>query len=293
MTIEQLRVFVAVAERLHMTKAAETLHLTQSAASAAIAALETRYNVRLFDRVGRRLELSDAGRAFLPEARTILQNAQHAEQTLDDLAGLKRGELSIHASQTVSNYWLPARMARFAAHYPAIVMTLTAVNTAQVVEALLDGTANLGFVEGAVSHPQIARKTVAADRIALYAAKKHPLSGRPIKLSDLAAAQWAMRETGSGTRAHFEQALAAKGLDPARLNIVMALPSIEALLAAAEGGRLLAAVSELAAAPHIAAGLLTRLKFVLPARSFEVLTSRQSGQNRAATAFAELLTTPA
>lgn len=286
MTLEQLRVFVAVAEQLHMTRAAEALHMTQSAASAAIAALETRHNIRLFDRVGRHLELSAAGHAFLPEARKLLQDAQSAAQTLDDLAGLRRGVLSIAASQTVSNYWLPPRMARFAQSHPAIALNLIVTNTAQVTEAVLNGAADLGFVEGDVKDKRIARKTISTDRIALYAAKHHPLAGKRIAAADLMAASWIMRETGSGTRAHFEQALKASGADPSRLNVLMELPSNEAVLAAVEGGTALTAVSELAAAPHLAAGLLAKLRFDLTGRVFELLTARERGQSHAAQAFA-------
>jgi len=102
MTLEQLRIFVAVAERLHMTRAAEALHLTQSAVSAAVAALEARYGVRLFDRVGRGLALNATGAAFLPEARAVLAQAEAAEQALDDLAGLRRGTVRLFASQTIA-----------------------------------------------------------------------------------------------------------------------------------------------------------------------------------------------
>ena len=86
MTLEQLRVFVAVAERLHMTRAAEALGLTQPAASASIAALETDVATRLFDRVGRGLALTEAGRLLLPEARAVLARLGQAAQVLDDLA---------------------------------------------------------------------------------------------------------------------------------------------------------------------------------------------------------------
>ena len=79
MTLEQLRIFIAVAERQHMTRAAEALHLTQSAASAGVAALEARYGARLFDRVGRGLVLSEAGRVFLPEAKAVLAAAASSE----------------------------------------------------------------------------------------------------------------------------------------------------------------------------------------------------------------------
>jgi DNA-binding transcriptional LysR family regulator len=289
MTLEQLRIFTAVAEHLHMTRAAEALHLTQSAVSAAIAALEDRHNVRLFDRVGRRLELSDAGRTFLPEARTLIQNAQHAKQTLDDLAGLKRGALAVAGSQTVFNYWLPTRAARFAERHPAIALTLIAGNTAQVAEAVRDGAADLGFVEGIVDEPRLARKKIATDRIAIYAAKAHPLAGKPVKASDLSGATWVLREEGSGTRAHFESALRKRGLDPAALNIAMTLPSNEAAFAAVEGSAALTAVSTLAAAPHVQAGRLAELRYDLPERSFELITAKERNRSRAAAAFLEML----
>ena len=102
MTLEQLRIFVAVAEREHVTRAAEALHVTQSAASAAIAALEGRHNVPLFHRVGRRIELTDAGRMFLAEARAVLAKAASAELALGEYGGLKRGNLQLVASQTIT-----------------------------------------------------------------------------------------------------------------------------------------------------------------------------------------------
>lgn len=289
MTLEQLRIFVAVADRLHMTRAAEALHLTQSAVSAAVAALEERYNVRLFDRVGRHLELSHAGRAFLPDARALLQSAHGAVQTLDDLAGLKRGALTVAGSQTVFNYWLPVRASCFSARYPAIALKLVVGNTTQVADAVLDGSADLGVVEGVVDEPALARKKVATDRIAIYAAKKHPLTGKSVKPSDLAAASWMLREGGSGTRAHFESAMRRKGIDPSALNIALTLSSNEALLAAVEGSMALTAVSELAAAPHVAAGLLSRLKFDLPERTFELLIAKERNRSRAAVAFLEMI----
>src|ERR671927_485870 len=94
MTLEQLRVFVAVAERQHVTRAAEALNLTQSAVSWAIGALEGRDETNLFNRVGRGIELTDAGRLFLTEANAILARVQAAELALAELRGLKSGTLS-------------------------------------------------------------------------------------------------------------------------------------------------------------------------------------------------------
>src|SRR5579875_794522 len=120
MTLEQLRIFVAVAEREHVTRAAEALHLTQSAVSAAIQALERRHDTRLFDRVGRNVVLTEAGRVFLAEARAVLARAEAAELALAELAGLKRGRLLVQASQTIAAYWLPQHLVRFRQSWPGV-----------------------------------------------------------------------------------------------------------------------------------------------------------------------------
>jgi DNA-binding transcriptional LysR family regulator len=286
MTLEQLRVFVAVAERQHMTRAAEALNITQSAASAGIAALEARHGVRLFDRVGRGLRLTEAGRVFLPEARAVLGRANAAALALDDLAGLKRGAIALAASQTVANYWLPSRMAAFAKSHPRIALKLTVGNTAQVAEAVLNGAADLGFVEGDVDSPLLGKRRVSTDRISIYAAPTHPLAGVVVGPRDLERQLWARREVGSGTRSEFEQALGELGVDTALLRTALELTSNEAVLEAAASGGLVAAVSELAARSFVAGGRLTRLQFDLPDRHFDLVTHRERSRSPAVMAFA-------
>jgi DNA-binding transcriptional LysR family regulator len=113
MTLEQLRIFVAVAERQHVTEAARALNLAQSAASHAIASLEMRHDTKLFNRVGRHIELTEAGRALLVEARTILAQVERAELALSEFGNLGRGTLTIQASQTIASYWLPRHLVAF------------------------------------------------------------------------------------------------------------------------------------------------------------------------------------
>lgn len=273
MTLEQLRIFVAVAHRGHMTRAAEALNLSQSAVSAAVAALEARHATRLFDRVGRGLELSIAGRAFLPEAEAVLARAAGAERTLQDLAGLRRGSLSVHASQTVASYWLPARLVRFKAAYPAVEVRLAMGNTAQVARAVHDGVAELGFVEGPIEDPALRRLRVGGDRLVIVTAADR---GPPASTRDaLAAAPWILREPGSGTRSELEDALRKLGVDPDRLDVVLELPSNEAVAAAVATGGGLTALSELASAAGLAAGVLSRLAIDLPERPFHALIHRE------------------
>src|ERR1700680_4927483 len=167
MTLEQLRIFIAVAEKQHVTRAASELNLTQSATSAAIAALEARYGVKLFDRIGRGIVLTQTGRDFLLEARAVVARAKAAAEVLNDLAGLKRGSLALAASQTVANYWLPSRIQTFKQAHPGIDLHVTIANTEQVAQAVHQGSVDLGFVEGQVDDPLLAIRKIDGDSLVI------------------------------------------------------------------------------------------------------------------------------
>jgi DNA-binding transcriptional LysR family regulator len=291
MTLEQLRIFVAVAEREHLTKAASALHLTPSAVSSAVRALEDRYGALLFHRVGRRIEMTEAGRIFLGEAKATLARAQAAELALSELGGLKRGTLNIQASQTIASYWLPPVLVRFHDAHPMIDIRLAMGNTQSVAQAVLDGTANLGFVEGEIDEPALSAHVVEDDRIIVVVAPEHPWAdGRHVLLpNDIATARWAMREPGSGTRSTFESALRANGIEPAALNVAIVLPSNEAVLSAVESGIFAAVVSELVAAHHLDAGRLVRVGFDLPPRSFRIIRHRERYRTKASLALEEMV----
>ena len=181
MTLEQLRIFVAVAELLHVTKAAERLNLTQSAVSSAIATMEARHQVKLFHRVGRRIEITSEGAAFLISARAVLAEARSAEATLTDLACLRRGTLSICASQTISSFWLPRRLTAFITEYPNIELTVTIGNTAESADAVSEGIAELGFIEGDIDSQTLRISQVGSDRLALVVGCQHRWAQHPPK----------------------------------------------------------------------------------------------------------------
>lgn len=290
MTLEQLRIFVAVAERQHMTRAAEALNLTQSAVSAAITALETRHGTRLFDRVGRGLVLNTVGEAFLPEARAVLNRAEVAQSLLDDLAGLRRGLVRIHASQTIGAYWLPQRMAAFQQANPGIDLQLSIGNTHRVIEAVTSGEAELGLIEGAEDAPRLSRQQVGADRLIIAASPDHPLALQDniLTATSLAGLNWALREEGSGTRSEFTNAL-PQGMSADQLQVSMVLPSNEAILTAVAASTLVTCISELAARPLIEAGRLVRLPLEMPERPFHLLRHKERSPSRAATALAAAL----
>lgn len=276
MTLEQLRIFVAVAEREHVTQAAAALNLTQSATSAAIAALEQRHAVRLFDRIGRRIVLTDAGRLFLDEARAVLARAGQAERLLDDLAGLRRGTLRLGASQTVANYWLPPFMYRFRAAHPGFDLTLETGNTADVAKLVHAAQVDLGFIEGDIDDPALSVRSLPGDDLALVVAPDHVWTRQPpVTRADLTATPWVLREPGSGTRAVCERTLARFSLDCGDLEVALELPSNEAVRAAVEAGAGATILSTLVVQPAIAAGRLVRVDFALPPRRFHVLRHKE------------------
>jgi DNA-binding transcriptional LysR family regulator len=290
MTLEQLRIFVAVAERQHVTRAAEALHLAQSAASAAIAALEARHGTKLFHRVGRGIELTEAGRLFLVEARSVLARAEMAELALAELAGLKRGTLLVQASQTIASYWLPRHLVAFHRAHPGIDIRLAIGNTAQVAAAVQQGTTDLGFVEGMVDDPTLESIPVARDLLVVVVGAEHPWVARGgIGPADLTETEWVLREPGSGTRSVFEAALEGFGIAPGSLRIALELPSNESVRSAVEAGMGATAISASVAAPSLEAGLLHRVEIALPERDFHVLRHRERHRSRAADALLDLI----
>ncbi|APH54799.1 Transcriptional regulator, LysR family [Granulibacter bethesdensis] len=285
MTLEQLRIFIGVAEREHVTRAAEALNITQSAASSAIAALEARYGVALFHRVGRGITLTEAGRAFLDEARLVIRQAAHAEKMLAEFTDMARGTLSIVASQTIASYWLPPRLAAFRTRYPQITLELGIDNTEGVAARILNGSADLGFIEGMVDEASLARWVMATDPMVLVSRE----STGPVDTQWLRTARWIMREKGSGTRSTCDGIIHAHGIDPTSLTIAMTLPSNEAVRGAVEAGAGVAMLSRLVVERALTEGDLIELPLVLPDRSFHALRHKERYRSRAADAFTDLI----
>lgn len=295
MTLEQLRIFVAVAEREHMTRAAEALGVTQSAASAAISALEARHDVPLFHRVGRGIELTEAGRMFLDEARAVLGRAATAEWTLAEYHGLRRGTLRLVASQTIASYWLPSRLAQFHRRHPAICVELAIDNSEGAAARVMDGRAELGFVEGGIDQPALAHWKIGEDHMLLVSRTGDATvdgarqDGEPVDDDWLRRANWIVREQGSGTRSSFEETLRQRGIDPDGLSIAMTLPSNEAVCSAVEAGAGVAVLSELVVRRALAGGHLCALPLMMPSRPFEALRHKERYRTRAADALIELI----
>ena len=288
MTLEQLAIFIAVAEREHLTNGASAVGLTPSAVSASIKALERAYNVDLFDRVGRRIQLTRAGRLFLDKARRTLASVKEAEGLLSELGGLSTGHLDIEASQTIANYWLPTRLLRFRALWPGISVGFRDGNTASVVQAVISGRAELGFVEGTVDEPALAARPLHSDELVVVMSSR----AGDVATDRLHELQWITREPGSGTGTEFEAALAAIGIDSTTLPVALTLPTNEAVLSAVRGSSCAAALSRLVVAPFVASGELHALDIALAPRQFTILRHKERRLSAAALEFERICKEP-
>ena len=249
MTLEQLRIFLAVAEQLHFTRAAEALYITQPAVSAAIQSLEQEYGVKLFHRISRRIEMTDAGRLFQLEAQKILEQVAFAERQLRELNNLQRGELKIGASLTVGNYWLPAKISQFKQQYPGIQVQCKLGNAEEICEGTALGRFDLGLVTGDVKpvlKELLEQEAIATDRLRIVVGRSHPWFTQPqVSVEDLLTTAWVMREPGSGAQQMFEQALNDWGVELSELQVALVLSTSEMVKAVVEQGVGAAALPEL------------------------------------------------
>lgn len=292
MTLEQIRIFLAVADLCHVTRAAERLGLTQSAVSAAISTLERQYDVRLFDRVGRGIVLTEEGRVMIGAARALMNEAETVRLTLMDLAQETRGHLRIAASQTIASYWLPRYLARMHDLHPKVDLTLRQGNTEEAARAVLEGSADLGFAEGDLPPSDLRQRVLARDELVLILPRDHPLARKSrLTAADYRGLRWLMRETGSGTRTVMEAHLAAMGLAETDLDVILELPSNEAILNAIRAGSSASMLSWRAVRQSRTSGLaLRRIAWApRPRRDFRVLSHPDRHRTRAAAAFLDLL----
>lgn len=205
-TLRQLEVFLATAHHENITRAAESLAMSQSAASSALSELEQQFDVRLFDRIGKRLQLNELGRLLRPQALALLERAQALEQALE--GHVEIGTLKVGATLTIGNYLAVGIMARYMSEQPGARVTLDVANTASIVRRVANFELDIGLIEGELQHPDLEVTPWREDELVVFCAPSNDLAGRPW-LDDvhLRAATWIVREPGSGTRQTFDRAM--------------------------------------------------------------------------------------
>ena len=266
MTLEQLRIFLAVAEHLHFTRAAENLYITQPAVSAAIQSLETEYRVKLFHRIGRHVEITEAGKLLQLEAQKILEQVALTERGLRELNNLQRGELKLGSSLTIGNYWLPEKISQFQREYSGIMVNCTLANTEEICLGTANGQFDLGLIEGEVKptlQKLLNQEEIGSDRLLIIVGRSHPWFERDkIDLTELKNTDWVMREAGSGTQQRLEEALNNWGVNLSDLKVILVLNTGEMVKAVVEEGQVAAGISELMVKKELQLGILKAVRIV-------------------------------
>jgi DNA-binding transcriptional LysR family regulator len=253
----RLEVFRAVGRELSFSRAGLVLHLSQSAVSQQIAALELELGGALFDRSRRRVRLTPAGAALLNRVDALLGDFAEARRAVAAARGAVEGELRVAASRTIGTYILPRLLATLGRRHPTLRLGIKIENSERVVQTLLAGHADVGYIEDAVTHPAIVLSPLLEDELEIVAAASHRFASMDeIRLDDLATEPIIMREIGSGTRRVSEEHLKAAGLRLDQLHIAAELTGIEAIKAAVEAGLGVTIVSRATLAKELALGTL-------------------------------------
>jgi len=260
-TLRQLQIFLAVAKYQNISKAAQSMHMSQSAASEALLTLEHTYEVRLFDRSGNKLALTSIGHTLRKEAENLVAHARNFEAVLMDHAEV--GHIRVGASFTIGNHLATRYLAGYLARYPEADVQLAIANTPDVVARVLNFEVDIGMIEGEVHHRELQLIPWREDELIVFCAADHPLARRKtLTHKDIREAAWILREPDSGARQTFDRALA--GLLP-DLNIYLELKHNEAIKNAVESGLGIGCLSRIVLQKNFANGDLVPL--ALPRRN--------------------------
>ena len=252
MTLRHLKIFVTVCEEGSITKAAQKLFISQPTVSFAVSELEKHYGIKLFDRLSKRLYLTDAGTKLLPYAQHILLMFDEMEAGAQNLNN--SGTLRIGASVTIGNCLIPGLLKSFTENYPDVAVKIQVDNSEKIEQAILDSQIDLGLIEGMTHNDQLVSEAFQNDELVLLLAPGHRLetqtSVMPEQLKD---EPFLMRERGSGGREILESALLLHNIDiePAWESI-----STQAIIQAVAGGLGISVLPRLLVEPLLAQGLL-------------------------------------
>lgn len=259
--LSALRVFLVAAEEKNFSQAARLLHMSQSAISQNIQALERTYNVELFTRHGRTVQLSEAGQTILPMVREVLLSARLLEDSLHDVNNQIGGELLIGCSTSAGRYLLPSLLATFCHDYPAVHPRVKVMSRESVVDRLLCRATPIGVSSRRIEHRDVESVPLFDDRIILIVPAKHPWAeyGHAFP-ADLLDQPMISREEMSGTCETVLEGLKSHNITMDTLKIVMELGSAEAIEMAVERGVGIAFVSEMVAARGLALGQIKKVE---------------------------------
>ena len=259
--LSALRVFLVAAEEKNFSQAARRLHMSQSAISQNVQTLERAYNVELFTRHGRSVELSEAGQTILPMVREVLLAARLLEDGLQDVNNQIGGELLIGCTTSAGKYLLPILLADFQRDYPAVHPRVKIMTRDSLLDRLLCRAIPLGVSSRRLEHRDLESVPLFDDRIILIVPSNHPWANFGHALpADLLDQPIVTREELSGTCETVMEGLKHHNITMDNLNVAMELGNAEAIEMAVERGVGIAFVSEMSAARGLALGRIKKVK---------------------------------
>jgi DNA-binding transcriptional LysR family regulator len=219
-TLRQLQVFEKVASLLNYSRAAEALYLSQPAVSMQIKQLEGHIGLPLFEQMGKKIFLTDAGRELFPYARHLAQQMDEIESVFNEMKGLGQGKLTLSVVNT-ANYFTPQLLAKFCQLHPSINVILQVANRDAVLKQLADNSTDLAILGRPPEGLDLDAQSFLDNPLVVIAAPGHPLAEQQqIQIARLAKETFMSREQGSGTRSAMERVFALHGVQP-RINMEM------------------------------------------------------------------------
>lgn len=289
-TIKQLEVFAAIARTENMTQAAATLHLTQSACSMALSSMETQLGGDLFDRHGKKLILNERGRVLFPKAANVITQIHEMQNLMISKTETKlAGEFVVGASTTIGNYLLPGLIGKYKDLHPQIKITMKIANTEQIIQKLLKFEIDIGMIEGNCYSDDIEVIPWKKDALIIICAPQYALAAkRKPTLQDLHSAKWILRESGSGTREKFEEAMNGK------VQPFLEFGNTEAIKQAVLAGVGISCISRSAVSDLIKAGQLVELKtpYLNLIRDFYIILHKEKYKTDVLNSFIKCLSLP-
>ncbi|XEC96967.1 selenium metabolism-associated LysR family transcriptional regulator [Paenibacillus tarimensis] len=257
LNFHQLHIFYTVAERGSFSAAAQALHMTQPAVTMQVQSLEDYFGTKLLLRSTKRIELTEAGRALMPFAQRSIDLIRETDSTMSRFTKQLKGRLQLGASLTIGEYILPRLLGPFGQEYPHIAISMKVMNTAQIMDEILNHQLNFALIEAPVNHPDMHMEAVMSDELSLIVSSSHPLAeAEAVSIKDVLDYPVVLREQGSGTRLVMEDELRSRDIDPSSLKIIMELGSTGAVKSAVEAGVGASFVSSSSVKHEVALGLI-------------------------------------
>jgi DNA-binding transcriptional LysR family regulator len=288
MDVRDLQVFLSVANHLNFTRAGEEVHLSQPSVSVRMRQLEHDLGSKLFEHLGKKVVLTEAGQLLIPYATRVIAAMDDARHAIDELKGLERGSLRLGASTTPGMYLIPRTIAQFKQRYPKIDVHLAVKDTREIEEGVIRNQFDFGFVGGHLAGDGVEVFPWLTDQIVLVVAPKHPLTRKKsLKTHDLRKERFILREPGSATRAAILSHLQKSDLE---MDTVIEMENPESVKTAVQSGLGITFISKFAVETELKAKSLVvvRVQGLEIRRELKIVYRKDKHLGRAAQTFIKM-----